>query len=134
MNSVQIIPSAEESELLKAAFLVIQNSCAAHLRSNPSFTQRMRATFDYGFAGGWVRKLQGEPQTIKLIGKFEFRKFIELIYMVALGIKEGASESAQVPDKLNVIKSIISEIATRGDVEPPPLDAINPDSAHHRRR
>jgi hypothetical protein len=109
-----LVLSAEESKLLKVAFSVIQNSCAAHLGSNPSFTQRMRATFVYGFAGGWVRKLEGAPQTINLKGKSEFRKFIELLYIVALGM-----DNVQLRNELNVIKSIISEIATRGDVELP---------------
>lgn len=118
--------AADQSALLKLAFTLIQNAAQRQIQSNPSFYDRMRATFDYGFAGGWVRKLHGTPQTITLKGESEIRKFIELTYMVALGFKRTAAQgSADARYDLVMLKAVIFMIATQSGMPLPPFEALD---------
>jgi hypothetical protein len=126
--------SAEEASLLQLAFNMTRTQCETRMLLNEfqSFAERSQNSFDYAFAKGWVRKLEGTPRSVILNGRAEFRTFVRLLYGCALELKEAAlvdSPSAaglqNVRRELEIIKRMITQIAKQGDVQLPPLGRLS---------
>lgn len=133
-ENITLEVSAEEAHLLHLAFSLTQTKCEILMLRDEfqGFADRSQNTFDYGFAKAWARKLQPKPRAITLKGKSEFRMFTRLLYASALAVKQGVLEDSpsiaglqNARREMELIKRVITEIATRGGIQLPPLELLS---------